>query len=337
MNYSKFNNFSIGLWSLVLVLFGSACNQLEIEEISNEFALPETVGFIKGIPTLSGDISSRLDFNQLKACGESKEFSLLAGQHINVGTVQVKNDETNVYITTSTVGSDWYMRGTHLIVGTTPATIGAGKTPSPGKFPYKTAYNSALQVVTYTFAKADLPTSFYFAFHAEMVRINENNGLILQTESAWANGQKFVSKGSWATFSGPYTIQECTIDQIEEEVVCYSSETAWAGNSKGNGSAWWYIFDASGSTVQNIYAGQKLTDGTITYSNGILTINLGSMKLQDVKEPVKIQGYQTSSPDTRPAAGQFTTYKGDQLVINVGAAKYFAIHLDVMVPTACPL
>jgi hypothetical protein len=334
MKNSKFINSSIALWSLVLVLIGSACNQLEIEEISNEFALPEKVAFVTGSP--NGSISSRVDFSQVKTCGQPLEVILYAGQSINVGTVQVYNDETNVYFTASTVGTAWYMTASHLIVGSSPAAIGAGKTPSPGLFPNKKTHNPAMQVVTYEFAIADLPTTFYFAFHSEMIRINEASGLVLQKESAWANGTRFVSKGNWATYSGPYTIQECSVDALEEVQECYTSETAWAGNSKGEGNAWWYIFDTQESKTQSIYAGQKLTDGTISYDNGILTINLGSMKLQNVSEPVKIQGFD-SLPDSRPASGQFKTFKGNQLVINVGSARYFAIHLDAMVPTACPL
>lgn len=332
MKTSFLAKFSIGLWSLVLGLLVASCSLSENAELIEEFTFPEKVAFIKGSPYSS--ISSRIIISEPEVCGTSMEVCLMAGQNINVGSVEVYNDETTVYITASTVGTDWYLMQSHLIVGATPASLGVGKNPAPGKFPYKMSHNPVLQVVTYEFDIASLPNSFYFAFHAVVVRLDEM-GTVLQGETAWACGTRFVSKGNWATYSGPYTIQQCVDDDIFEDDECYSPETGWAGSTAGSGNAWWYYFDTSGPATQAIYAGQKLTDGTINYNAGVLTINLGSMILQNVSEPVKIQAY-SSIPVKRPAAGLFTTYKGNQLQVNVGSANYFAIHLDVAVPTECP-
>jgi hypothetical protein len=335
MKNSKIAKYSIGLWSLVLALLATSCSLTENVDLNEEFAFPEKVSFIKGSPY--GNVNSRIVISQPEACGISFKTDLIAGQNINVGEVEVYNDKTTVYITASTtVGSNWYITQSHLKIGSTAASLGIGKNPAPGQFPYKMTHNPALQIVTYEFDIASLPSTFYFAFHAVVVRIDENTGLVLQGETAWGYGPKFVTKGNWATYSGPYTVQECVEDGILEVNDCYGTETGWAGTTAGSGNAWWFYFDTTGPATQMIYAGQKATDGTITYANGLLTINLGSMKLQNVNEPVKIQGYNIL-PTSRPSAGLFTTYKGNLLTISVAPANYFAIHLDVMVPVACPI
>jgi len=72
---------------------------------------------------------------------------------------------------------------------------------------------------------------------------------------------------------------------------------------------------------------------SVTYWNNVLTIDLGPfMRLKEGSETVKIQGYNTGQlPNRRPPAGQFTTYKGESLVVEVGHFDYFVIHLDVEV------
>jgi hypothetical protein len=111
-----------------------------------------------------------------------------------------------------------------------------------------------------------------------------------------------------------------------------TGETAWGGNYAGGGPAWWYYFDTQGPATQAIYAGQQLTDATITYQNGELIINLGSLSLQSVSEPVKIQGYGVNDlPESRPSPGLFSTYKGTNVTISVPPYQYYAIHLDVLV------
>ena len=69
--------------------------------------------------------------------------------------------------------------------------------------------------------------------------------------------------------------------------------------------------------TQPIYAGQNLTDGTVTCNEaGQLSINLGSWSQQDRAETVKVQCYHEGQlPSTRPPAGQFTTFKGTELTV----------------------
>ncbi|WP_144607533.1 hypothetical protein [Algoriphagus algorifonticola] len=334
MKIKKTANFSIGLWSLAIVLFTFGCSQIEDPDFLDQLEIPERVDFIKGSPY--GDMNARVIISEAEVCGESSETCLLAGRTIEVGNVEVYNDEDFVYITASTEGTDWYFFESHLKISETAQGLGTGKNPAPGKFPYKETYDPVLQVVTYEFEIGDIPSTFFWAFHAVVLRIDEETGDVLQSESAWGCGPRFVNKGSWATYSGPFTIQECEEDEIEEiDDECYEGETGWAGASSGAGNAWWYYFDTEGDATQMIYAGQNATDGSIEWDGVNLTIDLGSMILQDVSDPVKVQGYD-ELPSKRPAAGLFTTYKGEDLTIAGDGSRYYAIHLDLLVPVECP-
>ncbi len=119
----------------------------------------------------------------------------------------------------------------------------------------------------------------------------------------------------------------------EEKSQDCQEETAWGGDTVGEGNAWWYYFDISGCTEQTITAGQHHDAGTVTVSdcdNDEVTITItltDGWELQDVEEPVKIEGY-NSIPTSRPGPGGFT-YKGDALTVNFDCYQYYAIHLDV--------
>jgi len=119
-------------------------------------------------------------------------------------------------------------------------------------------------------------------------------------------------------------------DGVTVNAIVCSGETAWGGNYKGSGNAWWYYFDTNGPSTQYIYAGQQLTDGTVKYENGYLYIDLGSsMTLQGGSETVKVQGYHEGTlPIEKPSPGGFA-YKGTALTISVDPYRYYAIHLDV--------
>jgi hypothetical protein len=115
-----------------------------------------------------------------------------------------------------------------------------------------------------------------------------------------------------------------------------AEETAYGGNTPGGGPAWWYTFNNTQvDNCQSIYAGQQLMEGgSVCYdaSSDVLTITLGpGWVLQasaNKNEPVKVQGY-NSLPNRRPASGRFTTYKGDELVVQGDNSPYYVIHLDV--------
>ncbi len=130
--------------------------------------------------------------------------------------------------------------------------------------------------------------------------------------------------------SNPVTLEgDYALIGICEDTCEIRSETAFGGGTPGAGNAWWFYFD--GVDQQSLWAGQDEVIGTVELINGELVIDLNSgWNLQDVNEPVKIQGYNSSDlPTSRPPAGQFSTYKGKELTVAVNEFDYYVIHLDV--------
>ena len=252
-------------------------------------------------------------------CGASS-FTLFAGKTINVGNLVVSNDDN--YLKVEYLVKEGYsISEVHLWVGTDPGSVpkssGKNAAPVPGQFPYK--LKDAGEYVFYiplsSLIQGDIcGASLYIYAHA-----------VVGDETAWSEGTPFGGP-RWGWYS-TYTV--CCDDRQEQgdEYEC-TEETGFGGSLIGAGSAWWYVFDTNGAATQPIYAGQNLTDATVTISNGTLKIDLGSWELQDVDEPVKVQGYNTL-PKKRPAAGLFTTYKGKDLEISVSGYRYYVIHLDL--------
>ncbi len=308
-NMIKKSKLSILLGSVILALFFvSSCNLGVVDLDSSESAAARSAGFL----------------------AENGTYTLFAGQNINSGLLTVSNDADTLTVT-FTAASDWFIAETHLEVVSSLTDVPSTRqgSPIPGQFSVNETHNPAVSEVIYTFSLADNGFEFgdtiVIAAHAVVQNIVD--GEFIQEETAWSSGPRFVARGNWATYSA-YVIQEPA--EVVEDEAEWKDETAYAGDTAGNGNAWWFAFDASDPAVQNIYAGQKLVEGaSVTLGDGTLTIDLGdNMRLQEVDEPVKIQGYD-ELPDSRPPSGPFTTYKGDELSISVAGYNFFVIHLDV--------
>lgn len=126
-----------------------------------------------------------------------------------------------------------------------------------------------------------------------------------------------------------YNLVECETQECN-----WQEETAFGGGVEGGGNAWWFAIDAGTSGSYPIYAGQQAVPGASVNYNATtdqITIVLGSgMQLQDVSEPVKVEGYNVL-PSERPAAGLFELYKGTSLNVQGNGSAYYVVHLDVEV------
>lgn len=126
-------------------------------------------------------------------------------------------------------------------------------------------------------------------------------------------------------------------DAIDVECACpCNSETAWTDgepyNPDGKGN-WATYTPWEDGMAYDLIAGQHMDAGTATFSeidgNVEITIDLhDGWSLQDVEEPVKIQGYD-EAPSGNPAPGQFSTSKGGKTNISVEKYPYYGVHLDV--------
>lgn len=124
---------------------------------------------------------------------------LIAGRDETAGEVCVSNDSHDLSVTYTTTG-DWELDGTRLHVADDAADIPQSRpgNPKPGQFDHASAHEPAVTTVTHTIPLADLGAEpddeLAVAAKAEV------RGPDGRTEGAWADGDRFVDRGNWATY-----------------------------------------------------------------------------------------------------------------------------------------
>ncbi len=126
-------------------------------------------------------------------------------------------------------------------------------------------------------------------------------------------------------------------DAIDVECVCAcESETAWSDGEPYNPDeegSWATYTPWEDGAEYDLRAGQDMVAGAVEFraDDGDVAIAIDlhdGWSLQDVDEPVKIQGYD-EAPSGNPAPGQFSTYKGTTTEVSVEPYPYYGVHLDV--------
>jgi hypothetical protein len=116
--------------------------------------------------------------NGVSTCGTADTLTLWAGKTINVGTVVVANDDSNLYVTYTTTGS-WDISATHLNISTQPFTARG----APGQYLYQSTNPAGTQTYTYTVPITwTHGTALYFLAHADVT--NNGSGSTCQTDSS---------------------------------------------------------------------------------------------------------------------------------------------------------
>ena len=133
-----------------------------------------------------------------------KRVDLIAGRHLNVGEVIVRTDPGSRTLAVTYESADgWSIEETHLAVGRNldefddEDWVNSRGLPRPGRFPYSGSHGSN-DSVTY---KHDMTTSPGGAEPGETLLIAGHAVVTGEAgrEGAWADGDRFVLRGNWAT------------------------------------------------------------------------------------------------------------------------------------------
>jgi hypothetical protein len=121
-----------------------------------------------------------------QTCGTTT-WNLTAGQTIDVGSVTVANDNTNLYVTYKLDYTGAYFGTLHLWIGNDLTNVPSNPqgVPVPGQFPYQyTPPNNTTTEYTFTIPFTDLkiqdvanacPLQLYVVAHAEVNNVDGNN------------------------------------------------------------------------------------------------------------------------------------------------------------------
>lgn len=125
--------------------------------------------------------------------------SLIAGQHIDAGTVTVSNDASFIYVT-YTSANGYLIKETHLYVGNCEAVpVNKKGNPAPGQFPYTSSHDYA---TSYTYAvpiaAIGMGNCGCIAAHASLVK-RDASGKEVGSQTGWGNGTSInPDNGGWA-------------------------------------------------------------------------------------------------------------------------------------------
>lgn len=125
--------------------------------------------------------------------------NLIAGQYMTAGTISVRNDSTNIYVTYHT-GNGWSLTRCHLYVGDSAnIPVNNSGNATPGRFPYK---SGVISDTTYSFtvpiSALGNATCGYVAAHCGLIQRDEE-GNTISTQSGWGFGTPVTStQSNWA-------------------------------------------------------------------------------------------------------------------------------------------
>ncbi len=132
---------------------------------------------------------------------------LYAGQTINAGSVCAEVSGDDLLIVYETSGG-WQLEETHLWVGSEIADMPQTRQGNPkiGNFPYAsgditgaTVYTVSVPLASIGFSCPADDANYFVAAHASLRKV-DSGGNVIQTETGWADGDRFVEQGMWGTY-----------------------------------------------------------------------------------------------------------------------------------------
>ena len=240
---------------------------------------------------------------------------LIAGQNIRVGEICLSLVSSNIVATYNINSPGWEVSETHLWIGTNQESYPQTRQGNPkvGNFPYSgTALQYTVplsQFVSITDPCTMCSQSFtlYFMAHASVYLVDEE-GTVIQSETAWSSGRPVVEKGSWATQSTTYVKVLCTSEpeppsppqgcetafaklssstcflNIDENADGFSDFNRW-GWTSGPLSQGTYTFDIySGAGQCDITKGTRTGTLTVVYSGSTVTVTYNLVSGYQLKE-----------------------------------------------------
>ncbi len=211
---------------------------------------------------------------------EPAVYTLWGGQHINVGTVMVFNDDETLYVQYDTMDG-WLLTSAHLYVMESEPNSRL----IPGRAPHKSG--NITQTNTYTFEVplgedlnfCDEDVSLWLQAKADVVKINSSGRL--QGESAYGGTIDRPRRGAWY---GNIEYLLCCDDGDTEVIEAFSwvLDECWSEGKRyvEQGSNWASYTEYDPGKKVTLFAKETLEAGTVEFSE--VTVNPGAMDTIDI-------------------------------------------------------
>jgi hypothetical protein len=305
-----------------------------------------------------GDIEGHDDFRYVELANASTCVTLFAGQTINVGSTCVAIDNTvdtsaqcgagstGVMNITYTTTGGWEIVETHLAAGDQLGDIPVNKAGNPqiGQFAFAGTSPAGTTTKSYSVPLCSFgldgaeeacdPVKSYLAAHAVVRKANANGSW--QSETAWGDGERIVTKGSWAEYFNmkleckeevdppPPPVAQCEtafarVSEIDGDDTCFIgadfdgdgvddgfNRWGWSNGPIAPGtSTQWPVYAAAGQC--NLGNGELVGHLSVSYANGAAQVTfdrVGDFVLDEEHL------YIGNEPLPRDGNGQYTVAPG---------------------------
>jgi hypothetical protein len=131
-------------------------------------------------------VTNSINVSDLTPCTYTE---LIAGQRYDAGDIKIYFDASNLYVEYQ-ASINWRLRETHLFVGNqSMIPITRYGSANSALFPVSETFQGGSDIAIYSFPRAGLPKCFTIAAYAEVQRLQ--NGVVVQSEVAWGEGDRF--------------------------------------------------------------------------------------------------------------------------------------------------
>lgn len=174
-----------------------------------------------------------MDFDAAQIAGYgAKEFNFVSGRNeTKVGSIQVWNDDTNLYVKFNITNEDYAMTETHLYVGTEDEFFNGKYIKNgnihPGQLPYKGSHQPATMGYTYTIPLTDLYAKYGLTFGEDESEVCP----LIAAHAAAANGESISIQSVKADESA----------QLTTRGKGNNKDKGNKGNNQGGGNWFMYV------------------------------------------------------------------------------------------------
>lgn len=181
----------------------------DLQEVVNGTIVQTQTGWGNGTPIPGNNWAMYINYCT-QACNPcvypTTTTTLFAGQTINVGTLSIANDATNISVNYA-LANGWYLGEVHLYIGPlSQLPVNSQNVPVPGQFPVNQSFGNGISTYSYSRPLAGLPPCYVVVAHASVYKMV--NGVVVQTETAWGFGDPFQNTDRWG-WTVPYCTQTC--------------------------------------------------------------------------------------------------------------------------------
>jgi hypothetical protein len=188
----------------------------------------------------SSSISARSGSNSV-VCGTPKSFNLIDKYKVQLGTVSVSNDATNVYITINISDPDFKLVKTALIIGTQQhvtdgVTTGWPKLgPGPLNPDYSQTFKPGVTTYTFTVPLSGLEDCFDFAIYGKLTKKVDGKNV---ADIIFLQSDPQLTTKCWQTYA-EYCKQDCPPPPDCGQLTTFTQ--GGYGNDQGNGAGTSYM------------------------------------------------------------------------------------------------